>query len=164
MKPTAPLLWASCRIGSSSRLAVGADDLRQTDNTDGTYSLNETGRRQIIVSFDVFTYDSTAVHFADDLLDLLLTRLWQPINLDTLNGMALVLETFGAILPLPTFVNQRFISAAHADLTMALANQDTALAPGGMQTIGEVLGTGTITKETGGTDTETIDVKENVHP
>lgn len=164
-KPAAPFLWGSCRIGSSSRVMVGADDLRQTDNVDGTYSLNETGRRNIILGFDIFTYDSTAIHFADDLADLLLTRLWSPINLDLLNGMALVLETCGAILPIPTYVNQRFISAAHVDVTVALANQDAALAPGGMQTIGEVFGTGTLTKESGsGTTTQVLDVKENVHP
>ena len=144
LKPSASMAWASLRIGASSRRVVGGDDLRQKDNGDGTFSVNTTGRRQIILSIDCFTWDSTLVHIADDLLDQLVTQIYRPVNLDTLNGMALVVETDGPIIQLPTTINARYISAAHVDLTVALANQDvtTAAYPGGDQYIGEVRSTG----------------------
>lgn len=150
MKPAAPFAWASLRIGTSSRVTVGADDLRQIDNGDGTFNVNTVGRRQIILSIDCFTWDSTLAHIADELLEQLMTQIYRPANLDIVNGMAIVLESNGPIIPLPTTINARYISAAHVDLTVALANQDVSSAayPGGDQYIGEVrtsgdVGTGT---------------------
>lgn len=140
IKPASSFAWASLRIGTSSRRAVGGDDLRTVDNGDGTFTVNTVGRRQIILSIDCFTWDSTLVHIADELLEQLMTQIQRPVNLDTLNGMALVLESNGPIVPLPTTINARYISAAHVDLTVALANQDATSAayPGGDQYVGEV--------------------------
>lgn len=154
-KPAAPLAWASLRIGASSRRVVGNDDLRQSDNGDGTFSVNTIGRRQIILSIDCFTWDSTLVHIADELLEQLMTQIYRPANLDTLNGMALVLESNGPIIMLPTSINARYISAAHVDLTVALANQDvtTAAYPGGDQYIGEVRTSGDVATGTPQTTT-----------
>ncbi len=161
-KPAGGLLWASCRIASSSRTTVGCDDLRQTDNGDGTYVLDQVGRRELLLGFQLFLWGPPGQFFADDYMDLLHTRIWQPNNLDTLNGMGLVLVTNGPVLPLPTTINSRYISAAHADLTVALANQDVATVPGGNQTIHEIIGTGTLTTEGGGTATVTTDWVEGM--
>lgn len=160
LQPSREYLWASIRVGTSSRVGVGTDDLRRTNNPDGSFTTNQTGRRQIILSFECFVWGPGMDVIADDVLDTLITRIWQPINLATVNAMALVIETCGPILPLPTYVNGRYISAAHVDLTVALANQETAYYPGGNGTIGEVIGTGTVTTESGGTITQTIDVKD----
>ena len=146
MKPAAPLLWASLRIGSSSRAQVGADDIRQKDNGDGTFTVTTIGRRQVILGIDCFTWDSMLVHIADDLLEQLATQIYLPANLDTINGMALVVESSGPITPIPTTIDGRFVSAAHFDLTVALANQDTSTQayPGGDQYVGEVRTTGDV--------------------
>lgn len=147
MLPAAPFLWASVRLQTSSRRVVGADDLRTKDNGDGTFSVNTIGRRQIVVGFDCFTWNSNLIDpNADDVLAMLMTRIYSPANLDILNGMALVLESDGPILQLPTTINSRAVSAAHVDLTVALANQDVSSAayPGGDQYIGEVLSTGDV--------------------
>lgn len=146
-KPSAPYLWASMRIGASSRAVVGCDDIRASDNGDGTFQVNTVGRRQIILSIDCFTWDSTLTHIADEILEQLATHIYLPANLDTLNGMALVAETNGPIVMLPTTINARYVSAAHLDLTVALANQDktNAAYPGGDQWIQTVQSTGTAT-------------------
>lgn len=148
MKPATPLLWASLRIGASSRVGVGWDDLRKTDNGDGTFTMQSVGRRKIVLGIECFTWDSTLAHDAVDLLDLLVTDIYQPDKLDTLNGLGLVIETNETILPLPTYVEARFISAAHVDLTVALAIQAGATFPGGNQFIGEVQGSGTVSPPT----------------
>jgi hypothetical protein len=152
------------RVGASSRNAIGWDDLRKTDNNDGTFTVAQVGRRQIVLSIECFSYASADVVIADDILEQLRSRIQSPDNLATLNGMQLVQETSGPIITLPTSVNGTELSAAHLDMTVALAWQDSANYPGGNGWIGEVIGTGTVTTESGGTTSPTIDVKDGVHP
>ncbi len=163
MKPDAPFLWASLRIGGSKRAAVGWDDLRQTDDGNGGFSVMQVGRRQITLSLDLFTYFSPDIAVADDIMDPLQATAWQPSNLALLNAMSLVMETSSAIFPLPTTIDNRYISAAHMDLVVALANIDAGVTyPGGNGTIEEVTGTGTYTGDEN--VTQVIDVKSTVHP
>jgi hypothetical protein len=151
MKPVASLTWASVRLKTNSRTAVGSDDLRVSDDGDGSFTVNMVGRRVINISVDCFVWASADAFDADEFLELLTTRLFRPDSLDKLNGMALVYETCGPILTLPTTINARYITAAHVDLTVALANQDasTETYPGGNQYVGEVQSTGTIKNEGG---------------
>ena len=150
LKPTGNFRWASMRVGTSKRTTIGTDNIRYSDDGDGTFTANTDGRRQIILSVDIFTWDSTLVDDAVDLMDLFLANFTNPDKLDTLNGMSLVHENYGSIIPLPTTINARYISAAHVDLTMALAFQNSANFPGGNQWVGEVQVNGTVTDVGGG--------------
>lgn len=164
LKPDPAFLWASISMGTAHRNNVAFDELRRTDNADGSFSTLQIGRRQMVMSFRCQTFGSYDQIIAEDVLDLLQTRLASPVNLDALNGMALVYEESGRILTLPNYTNSRAISTAHLELTLALAVRDVAFYPGPNKSIGEVLGTGTTATEAGGAVVQTIDVKENVHP
>jgi hypothetical protein len=159
MKPAPAFRWASARIGTSKRTTIGNDDIRLSDDGDGTFTASTVGRRQIILSVDLFTWDSTIEDDAVDLLDFLMSELSNPDNLDTLNAMGLVNENYDSIIPLPTTINSRYVSAAHVDLTVALAFRNTAKFPGGEQWVGEVQVSGTVTDAGGGaTPPQTNDV------
>lgn len=160
VRPAPQFTWAMLRVGVSSRNAVGWDDLRKADNGGGSLSITQVGRRVLVLSLDLFSYASADVVLADDLMEILRSRIQSPDNLQALNAMGLVQETSGPITPLPTSVNGSEISAAHLDMTVALAWQDTATNPGGNSWVSEVLGTGTVTTESGGTATATFDVKD----
>lgn len=160
--PQAPLLWASLRISPTKRDAVGWDDRRQIDNADGSMTVQQFGRRQITLSLELFTWFSTDIGTADDILEALFALAWSPDNLATLNGMQLVMENCGPIITLPTTINGRWISAAHMDLTVALATVTQVRYPGGNGYINEVTGTGTFTGEE--TATPSVDVKSSKNP
>lgn len=168
--PSAPFLWGSLRIGSSSRKAVGWDALVQTDTGDGGFTMAQVGRRQIVLSLDLFTWGPTEELFADDLLETLSNGAQSPDNLARMNAMGLVFESTGAIVPLPTTVNARYISAAHVDLTVALAiggadgKASAARYPGGNTYVDEVIGDGVVTVDGTGAPTMHADVKSTVPP
>lgn len=162
--PGKQFLWASMNVGTRARHWVGGDDLRRTDGPGGTITTLQVGRRVMSLSLNLYTYASIDDVIADDQLELLRTRLWQPVNLDVVNAMGLVIETAGPVVPLPTFINSRYISAANLDMTAALALTDQAFYPGPNNSVGEVIGTGTVTTEGGGTTPVPYDVKESVHP
>ncbi len=164
LKPDAAYLWASLTVGTAHRNNVAFDEQRRTDNADGSFSTLQIGRRQMVMSIRCQTYGSIDDIIAEDVLDMLQTRLANPANLDALNGMSLVYEESGKILTLPTYTNSRAISTAHLEITLALAVVDASAYPGPNKSIGEVLGTGSIGTEAGGTVTQAADVKENVHP
>lgn len=147
--PQAPLTWAMLRVGLSSREAVGWDNVRRTDNLDGTFVEATDGRRVLNLGFDLFSYDSESVVQADDLLEQLVTRLQQSAYGASLNALGCVYETEGAIIPLPTTINGRDISAAHVDIKIALGVLDTTIDRGNNRWIREVIGTATVTIDQG---------------
>lgn len=157
-----PFRWAQLRIKASKRDAVGWDDLHQTDNVDGTITMASKGRRVILLSVDCMSFDPTAEVMADDILEDVRTKIWHPEILDALNGVGLVAQDVGTIVDLPTQRAGRIISAAHLDITLALAVTDLARYPAVTRGwVQEVTGSGVVTEEDG-TSTITIPFDVNV--
>lgn len=140
-----PLRWAWLRVKASRRDAVGWDSYATRYNADGSMDVTANGRRRILLSVDCFSLDPTATVMADDILEDVRTKIWHPEILDALNSIALVAQDVGSIIDLPTQRGGRTISAAHMDLTVALATTDVARYPAYVRGwIAEVTGTGTI--------------------
>lgn len=162
--PLTPWRWGLLRLGTSARAQEQWDDNRRTDNGDGTYGLETVGRRRVTLSVDYFSFDAVSSVIADDVLEDVRTKIWHGDILDAMNAIATTPIDYGNIIQLPTSINGRDVSAAHIDIDIALAATDANVNErgftGGRNTfIGEVKGTGTITKEGGsGTETETLDV------
>ena len=158
-KPAPPFHWAYAVVDIRNRVPVGWDDMRQTANPDGSFSLLQVGRRVLTISVKLFSYTSPRLISADDILEDMNSSIFDDDNRDVLNGMGLALEDIGAITPLPTTINARYISAAYTEMTIAFAVTRQAQVAGGNTTIGEVIGTGTNTTESGsGTVVTGIDV------
>ena len=158
LPPASPYIRANMVVDIAKRVGVGWDDMRQTDNPDGTYSLLQVGRRVLTVSVNLFYWGSPTVASADDILEDLNSSIFDDLNRDVLNEMGLALENTGNITPLPTFLGARYISAAHTDMTIAFAVTRQASPVGSAVSIREVIGQGTNTTESGGTTIAGIDV------
>jgi hypothetical protein len=140
--------WAYAEVEARNRVAVGWDDMRQTDNGDGTFTLLQVGRRVLTIGVKLFS-----------MLEDMNSSIFDDSNRDMLNGMGLALENIGAITPLPVLINSRYLSAAYTDMTIAFAVTRQAQVAGGNTTIREVIGTGTNTAESGtGTVVTGVDV------
>jgi hypothetical protein len=151
--------WAYAEVEARNRVAVGWDDMRQTDNGDGTFTLLQVGRRVLTIGVKIFSFTSPRLIDAHDMLEDMNSSIFDDSNRDMLNGMGLALENIGAITPLPVLINSRYLSAAYTDMTIAFAVTRQAQVAGGNTTIREVIGTGTNTAESGtGTVVTGVDV------
>lgn len=159
--PASPFRWGLLRMKAMNRAAQGWDDLRRTDNGDGTYSQQTVGRRVITIAMDYFSYESADSIMSDDVLENVRTTLWDPYFLNAFNLVGMAVQDIGNITPLPQSYNGREISAAHLEITMALATTATARDVFTSEWIKEVAGAGTLTKEDGTTLNVPLDVVAN---
>lgn len=159
-----PWRWGLLRVGSSNREAEKNDFNTATDNVDGTSTQTSVGSRRVTLGLDYFSFDPTGSVMADDVLETLRTNLFQGSILEAFNTVNSTPINYGNVLPLPAGFNGTETSAAHLDVYVRLSAivsqvvDRSATAAGKNTWVHEVKGTGTVTKEGGGTENEPFDV------
>lgn len=140
---TSPVTQASATLNVSGRRMIGWDEERESfaPGSPGTLTTEKSGLRSFALSVKVESFN-TAIGYADDYLDTLVTRLWWDSQIAACLALNVAIQDVSPISVLPTNYDNRVVSAASVDLMCGWAFDDVtdASAQGWIDT---VLPTGT---------------------